>query len=67
MIHLFSISMYLTFISQCIDLCKTSGISLMERYACLFSLIVVALGSISFISEVFNALEYIKGSFIRYK
>lgn len=63
MIHLFSFSMYLTFISQCIDLCKTSGTSLMERYACLLSLIVVALGAIGFIAEVFNALEYIKGNF----
>ena len=35
----------------------------MERYACLFSLIVVALGAIGFIAEVFNALEYIKGIF----
>ena len=61
-IHLFSIAMYMTFICQCIDLCKTSGTSLMERYACLFSLIGVALGAVGFIAEIFNALEYIKGN-----
>ena len=37
------------------------GTSLTERYACQLSLIVVALGAIGFIAEVFNALEYIKG------
>ena len=34
----------------------------MERYACLFSLIGVALGAVGFIAEIFNALEYIKGN-----
>ena len=53
--------MYMTFISQCMDLCKTAGTSLTERYACQLSLTVVALGAIGFIGEVFNALEYIKG------
>ena len=60
--YTFSIAMYVTFISQCIDLCKTSGISPMERYACQFSLTVVALGAIGFVAEVFHALEYIKGN-----
>ena len=56
--------MYVTFISQCFDLCKTFGTSLMEKYACQLSLTVVALGAIGFAAEVFNALEYIKGSYI---
>ena len=64
MTHRFSIAMYLTFISQCVELCRTSGISLTERYSCQLSLIVVALGAIGFIAEVFNALEYIKGDHI---
>lgn len=38
-----------------------TGTSLGERYACQLSLIVVALGAVGFIAEVFNALEYIKG------
>ena len=54
--------MYLTFISQCIDLCKTSGTTPIERYACQFSLTVVALGAIGFLAEIFHALEYIKGN-----
>ena len=62
MIHWFSIAMYVTFISQCIDLCKISGTSLPERYACQLSLVVVALGAIGFVAEVFNAIEYIKGN-----
>ena len=33
----------------------------MERYACQFSLTIVALGAIGFVAEVFHALEYIKG------
>ena len=36
----------------------------MERYACQFSLTVVALGAIGFVAEVFHALEYIKGNHI---
>ena len=56
----------MTFISQCMDLCKTAGTSLTERYACQLSLTVVALGAIGFIGEVFNALEYIKGKRIKY-
>ena len=35
---------------------------LMEGFACLFSLIGVALGAVGFIAETFNALEYIKGN-----
>ena len=62
MIFAFSIAMYVTFISQCIDLCKTSGTSSMERYACQFSLTIVVLGAIGFVAEVFHALEYIKGN-----
>ena len=57
--------MYMTFISQCMDLCNTAGTSVTERYACQLSLIVVALGAIGFIGEVFNALEYIKGNRIK--
>ena len=34
----------------------------MERYACQFSLTIVALGGIGFVAEVFHALEYIKGN-----
>ena len=64
MIPLFSVIKYATFISQCYDLCKTSGTSPMERYACQFSLTVVTLGVIGFIAEVFNALEYIKGNYV---
>ena len=49
-----------------VEYCKNQfsheiGTSLTERYACQLSLIVVALGAIGFIAEVFNALEYIKG------
>ena len=36
----------------------------MERYACQLLLTVVALGAVGFVAEVFNALEYIKGSYI---
>ena len=36
----------------------------MEQYACQLSLTVVALGAFGFAAEVFNALEYIKGSYI---
>ena len=41
------------------------GTSLGERYACQLSLIVVALGAVGFIAEVFNALEYIKGEQVK--
>ena len=67
MILSLSIAKYMTFISQCFELCRTSGISLTERYACQLSMIVVALGAIGFIAEVFNALEYIKGNHIEDK